>query len=284
MVANPFPHAVDLSVRLNCTSPNNNNNNPSDLLNCLKRLPFEQLLSVPPPPSPTGPGVSFQGPAAFGPTVDRRSVVMTDVRSSMADAASELASFANVSLMVGFASNDAAVAFNDSVAARGLPRDAMQAAVAGFVDGTFSHHRQTIYELLLHQYRDWNGVQDDAAAWNSLVDLLGDALYAVPAIELGLYHVAATAAARTAAKTFLYCFNFTVGGGAGGGRADAASTGGGGGGGSGRGGAGHGDDLAYIFAAPITDGVDPFPDAYTKYEKSFTENIVRYWIHFIKTG
>lgn len=281
MVTNPFPHAVDLSARLNCTSPNNNNNNPSDLLNCLKRLPFEQLLSVapgppPPPPPPTGPGFSFLGPAAFGPTVDRRSVVMTDVRSSMADAAaSELAAFANVTLMVGFASNDAAAAFSDSVASRGLPRDALQSAVAGFVDGAFSHHRQTIYELLMHQYRDWNGVQDAAAAWNSLVDLLGDALYAVPAIELGLYHVAAGTAAGTAAKTFLYCFNFTAGGG----RADAASTGGGG-----RGGAGHGDDLAYIFAAPITDGVDPFPDVYTKSEKSFTENIVRYWINFIKTG
>lgn len=179
----------------------------------------------------------------------------------------QLAAFGGVALLVGFASNDAAAQLNDSAAA--LSNDAIQSVVADFVEGAFSYHRQTIFEVLLHQYKDWDGVRTEGAAWNSLVELLGDALYAVPAVELGLYH---SAAAGRTAKTFLYCFNFTIAGG----RTDGTATSGSS--------PGHGDELTYIFAAPITDGIDPFPDAYAKSEKSFTENILRYWINFIKTG
>lgn len=182
--------------------------------------------------------------------------------------------FGNVTLLVGFTAHEAGAFFNDTIRARGLTVDAMREAVATLVDASYLYHRQAINEVLMHQYRDWDGVLDDGAVWYSLVDLLGDALFVVPAFEVGLYH-----SARGSAKTFLYCFNFTT---SSAGRTDstakgAEST-------AHREDAWHGDDLTYIFAAPITDGIDPFPSVYTKSEKSFAETILKFWINFIKTG
>ena len=65
----------------------------------------------------------------------------------------------------------------------------------------------------------------------------------------------------------------------------------------------HGDDLAYVFGAPLagfgamsagaaipagwTGGgtsIDPFPSIYTRAERSLCELVMRYWTGFIRTG
>jgi len=77
------------------------------------------------------------------------------------------------------------------------------------------------------------------------------------------------------ANIFLYCFNYTSRsvGDRGGGSAPAAA-----------GGASHGDELSYVFGAPIADGIDPFLSVYTKADKAFSEIVMKYWANFIKTG
>lgn len=208
----------------------------------------------------------------FGPTIDRRSVLLNDIRASIAEMTSDSV-FGNVTLMVGFSAHEVGAFFNDTVHTQGLTVDAMRDTVAAFVDAAYTYHRQAIHEVLTHQYRDWDGVLDEEAIRYSLMDLLTDALYTVPAFEVGLYH-----AAVSSAKTFLYCFNFTT---IAAGRTDSTAkvTES-----AHREGAWHGDDLTYIFAAPITDGIDPFPSVYTKQQKTFAEEILKFWINFIKTG
>ena len=50
-------------------------------------------------------------------------------------------------------------------------------------------------------------------------------------------------------------------------------------------GATYNEDMSYVFGAPITDGLDPFSAAsYSRGEKSFSENVLKYWTNFIKTG
>ena len=69
------------------------------------------------------------------------------------------------------------------------------------------------------------------------------------------------------ASIFLYCFNFTT-------RVTPALIGG----------ASHGDELAYIFGAPIADGIEPFLSVFSKVDKAFSEIVMKYWANFIKTG
>ena len=53
----------------------------------------------------------------------------------------------------------------------------------------------------------------------------------------------------------------------------------------------HGDDLAYVFGAPLvppTDGggggVEPFPSAFTRADRALSETVIRYWTNFMRTG
>jgi len=44
------------------------------------------------------------------------------------------------------------------------------------------------------------------------------------------------------------------------------------------------DDLAYVFGAPLTDGVDPFPSGYSRSDRALAEAMLKYWSNFVKTG
>lgn len=46
----------------------------------------------------------------------------------------------------------------------------------------------------------------------------------------------------------------------------------------------HGEDLPYIFGAPLVDGFAHFPRNYTKSEIALSEAIMIYWSNFVRTG
>ena len=46
----------------------------------------------------------------------------------------------------------------------------------------------------------------------------------------------------------------------------------------------HGDDITYVFGAPLTDGIDPFTSTFTRSEKMLTEAVMTFWTNFAKTG
>lgn len=46
----------------------------------------------------------------------------------------------------------------------------------------------------------------------------------------------------------------------------------------------HGEDLPYIFGAPLVGGFNHFPRNYTKSEISLSESVMLYWSNFIRTG
>lgn len=46
----------------------------------------------------------------------------------------------------------------------------------------------------------------------------------------------------------------------------------------------HGDELMFVFGAPLTDGIYPFPSTYSRSDKALAESVLTYWINFIKTG
>lgn len=46
----------------------------------------------------------------------------------------------------------------------------------------------------------------------------------------------------------------------------------------------HGEDLPYIFGAPLVEGFSHFPSNYTKSEVALSEAVMIYWTNFARTG
>ena len=46
----------------------------------------------------------------------------------------------------------------------------------------------------------------------------------------------------------------------------------------------HGDELMFVFGAPLADGVDPFPSTYSRSDKALAETVLKYWVNFIAAG
>ena len=81
--------------------------------------------------------------ATFGPTVDFRSIVTSDLRRSMAHRRDDTAPvFANVSLLVGFADGEASQLQEPA---------GLDEAARSFVQNVYWRHRQTIVDVIVHQ-------------------------------------------------------------------------------------------------------------------------------------
>jgi len=113
-----------------------------------------------------------------------------------------------------------------------------------YVRNNFRFHRQTIYDIVDHNYRDWDdeeGASSDAASRRrlaSLAALITDGQYVAPTVDLAARH---SACGLSSAGTFLYTFGETD---CAAGRRQARR---------------HSDILAYVFGAPLADGLDPSP-------------------------
>ena len=140
----------------------------------------------------------------------------------------------------------------------------------------------TINLTFCAQYTDWeHQVRSDQSIRDNIYDLLTDALYTAPIIDVALLH-----ANSPASNTYLYYFNHSSAAGSlpASFQADPAArrrqwqqqddqmT-------------SQYDDLVYMFGVPITDGVDPYDNAvYTRADKQASETVLKYWTNFIKTG
>lgn len=268
IVADPLVNTRRLAEALNCSHGHQWGARSTPLIQCLKDAPYQDILASSSSSAfPLGrfpPSARHPPSASFGPTVDHRSVVSADVRTLLGSRAVE-AVFSAVPLVVGFTAGEGLSHLAQSVldGGLGLDLDALRSSVADLVERVFRYHRQTIFEILLHQYRNWERPSDPQSNLASLVDLIGDALYAVPALEMALYHSATT----RGTTTFVYCFNYSS-------QSDV----------TGHSYPGHGSDLVYLFGGPISDGIDPFHGAYTRSEKAFSEVLLQYFNQFIRTG
>lgn len=46
----------------------------------------------------------------------------------------------------------------------------------------------------------------------------------------------------------------------------------------------HGEELPYVFGAPLVGGLSHFPRNYTKAEVQLSEAVMIYWSNFARTG
>lgn len=157
LVLDPLPFTRQLATALNCSRHVGGPSPP--LLHCLKQLPVQDLVSA---PVRRPPRLS-----AFGPTVDGRTLPGRDVRQLMARPSGE-ALFANVSLLAGFSRYEGWAGLTADEVEGGVTGDVMRRSVRTLVHVTNRYHRQTVYDILVHQYRDWDGAPQAAHGRSSL--------------------------------------------------------------------------------------------------------------------
>lgn len=100
--------------------------------------------------------------------------------------------------------------------------------------------------------------------FDSIADSFGDALVVAPLIRVGLFH--------SKLKRNTYFYNFAY-------QSDEGDY-------SSRSGCIHGQDLAYVFGAPLVAGTQLsfFSKNYSRAESLLSEAVMSYWTNFAKTG
>ncbi|XP_048746448.2 neuroligin-4, X-linked-like isoform X5 [Ostrea edulis] len=171
--------------------------------------------------------------------------------------------FTTVPVMFGVTGNEAYMYLKQKELTDGISEHRKSQIIRTFVLNNFQYNRQKIYEILYHQYTSWDTVQDDLTRRDNVLQLLSDGLYVAPLIKMTQQHSLNT-------DTYFYAFTHAT-------VSDTAQyhnwTS-----------AVHGDELAYIFGAPLIEGVSPFSDKFTLREKTLSETMMRYWTNFAKTG
>lgn len=120
---------------------------------------------------------------------------------------------------------------------------------------------------LANEYTDWSRPSTHPLnVWESLLELLGDALVVAPTVRAGLLHAKAP---NSKASTFFYQFQYGV-------ESSPAQ----------KLGCLHGEDLAFVFGAPLVPGhqVGFFSSNYSKSEASLAEIVITFWTNFAKYG
>lgn len=119
---------------------------------------------------------------------------------------------------------------------------------------------------VVNEYTDWTRpFLHPISLFDSIVNIFSDALVVTPTIKTGLLH-----SKQSSSKTYFFIFAHQTENG------DYPT----------RMGCIHGQDMAYLFGAPLVNGVQFswFSNNYTKLEVLLSKNYIYYLSNFIKTG
>ncbi|XP_045453566.1 neuroligin-4, Y-linked [Melitaea cinxia] len=277
LVADPNKYAEIVATHANC-SPELT---PPALLRCLRERPLEALLSAP----VKAPDFAY----AFGPSVDGVVIDTGDMlvnpesgyewqvaRASLGKGAtavniinavlmrkSAIAQLTKYDLMLGVTKAEAYFAFSGDDVQYGIEADRRSKILKSFVRNTYSYHLSEILATIINEYTDWERpVQHPINIRDETLEALSDAQVVAPTVLTADTHSALRR------NSYLYVFDYQTKYG------DYPQ----------RQGCIHGEELPYIFGAPLVGGLAHFPRNYTKSEVSLSESVMLYWGNFAKTG
>jgi len=236
----------------------------------------------------------FQVPApryysAFGPVVDRRSILPDSAASLMNSSTQGVGgvAFESTSLLVVLSPRLPGAMATDILREQrnGEITDVdRRRFLRTYVQNVFEFHRQKIYDILSYQYTDWergtsewmvaskDRLGDGRSGPDHLLELINDGQYSAPAVDVARLH----ASQNDAAPTYVFSFVSTHS------RQRNEKTSG----------TPHNqieewnllEDLEIAFGAPLTDGISPWDSSYTYADKLLSYTVIRYWTSFIKSG
>ena len=222
-----------------------------DLILCLRnRTASDIVKNSPIPPKYT---------SCFAPTLFGSGLYSDNVKNMINNSN---APFSGVEIMFGVTKNEAYSYLKQNELELGISKFRKSQIIRTYVQNNFKYHRQKIYEILEHHYSDWDRPHSDQTRRDNVMAMISDGQYSAPLVQIAMEH------ARHAAATYFYMFGYST-------QSEEYpkwSSG------------VHGDELPYIFGAPLVDGISPFPSEYSKGEKRLSASMMRLWSNFAKSG
>src|SRR6218665_1598835 len=256
IVNDPLRYTLKLSARFNCSQWASD---LARLVSCLKVVPSEDIAAA-----------DIRAPkylSAFGPVIDRRTVLVTDVSYLMEKATMSAPSFPLTGLLLGV-SSEVGYDFFTRNETDGLPGEwPRQVSLRTLIQNVYHYHRQKIYDILAYHSRDWERPRDPVVLRDNLLGLVSDGLFVAPSVQTIRLH----SSHPNAAAAFLYSFSSPS-------RHDMQAP-------WAAGGWAHASQLAFALGAPIlVGGINPFLATYPRKESTVSETLLRYLTNFIKYG
>ncbi|KAL7035670.1 hypothetical protein ACKWTF_008499 [Chironomus riparius] len=266
LVEDPVIYAMKLAKEVNCTIPEDLVKDHELIVDCLRDLPLEDLFSA-----------DIQPPnflSAFGPSVD--GVVIRPGRSNQDLDESSRASKRNnanvgqYDLLISAVTGEALWRFSASDIQSGFEGDRRDKIIRTYVRNAYNYHLSEIFYTIITEYTDWERTnQHPIITRDSAVSALSDAQYVAPLVHTADLLTSTNGMQEgESPKCFFSVFDYQTKDG------DYPQ----------RMGTVHGEDLPYVFGAPLVDGFSHFPRNYTKSEIALSEAIMIYWSNFVRTG
>ncbi|XP_037041074.1 neuroligin-4, Y-linked [Bradysia coprophila] len=270
LVDDPVVYALKLAKEVNCSIPEDLIKNHEELVDCLRNAPLEDLYAA-----------DIQSPnflTAFGPSVDgvviRTGLSNEDPDESPIRSQSKRSQDASgrYDLLFGVVTGEALWRFSAHDIQNGFEGERRDKIIRTYVRNAYTYHLSEIFYTVVNEYTDWERTsQHPINTRDASVAALSDAQFVAPLVHTGDLLApppALPGQEKTGPKCFFYVFDYQTKDG------DYPQ----------RMGTVHGEDLPYVFGAPLVDGFSHFPRNYTKSEVALSEALMIFWSNFARTG
>ncbi|XP_068628399.1 neuroligin-4, Y-linked-like [Battus philenor] len=284
LVEDPVSFSIQLARQSNCTLPDDIVKDHELIVDCLREVPLQELMSA-----------EISTPSyltAFGPSVDGV-VVKTDYAKELLTffIPNDLQGFTSVSgvnnfkadkragdrifgirggqnkydLLFGVVTSEALWKFSAQDIQNGFEGERRDRIIRTYVRNAYTYHLSEIFFTIVNEYTDWERtVQHPINTRDAAVLALSDAQYVAPLVQTGDF----LSSTESGPSTFFYVFDYQTKDG------DYPQ----------RMGSVHGEELPYLFGAPLVEGLGHFPKDYTKSEVALSEAFILYIANFARTG
>lgn len=236
----------------------------------MRETPLEDLFSV-----------DIQAPSflsTFGPSVDgvviRTGLSNQDIDELPIRGTTKRSQDASgrYDLLFGVVTGEALWRFSATDIQNGFEGERRDKIIRTYVRNAYTYHLSEIFYTVVNEYTDWERTsQHPINTRDAAVASLSDAQFVAPLVHTGDLLApppALPGQEKTGPKCFFSVFDYQTKDG------DYPQ----------RMGTVHGEELPYVFGAPLVDGFNHFPHNYTKSEIALSEAIMIYWSNFARTG
>ncbi|GFY40334.1 neuroligin-4, X-linked [Trichonephila inaurata madagascariensis] len=253
-------HTLHIARVLDCPAQHN-----TALVECLRKRDLQEIMDV-----------EIQTPdylSAFGPTVD--GIVLPQDPAEIMERNSAL--FTQYDLLFGATRVESYFQFSAYEERFGMDSEKRDRVLRTMVRNLFTYHLQEIFLTIVNEYMDWSRpFLHSSDIFDGTIDAIGDGLVVAPIIRVGSFHSGnprdtyqySTSSSSREKKSFFYVFGHQSEYG------DYSS----------RLGAVTGEDVAYVFGAPLVTSLSHFANNYTKAETTLSEILMLQWTNFAKYG
>ncbi|XP_061388047.1 neuroligin-3-like, partial [Musca vetustissima] len=320
LVEDPVMFAVKLAKEVNCSIPENLDKDHEQIVDCLREVPLEDLYAadIQAPTFLTSFGPSVDG-VVIRPghsNLDIDDLMARNMKRSSSDGGgggssgggnygggggSGGSSYFNgpgggngfggmvaghYDVLFGVVTGESIWRFSAHDIQNGFEGERRDKIIRTYVRNAYNYHLNEIFFTIVNEYTDWDRAsQHPINTRDTAVAALSDAQFVAPLIRTADIFAAnspppmssssggGTASASTqfpgqSGRCYFYVFDYQTKDG------DYPQ----------RMGTVHGEDLPYIFGAPLVDGFSHFPQNYTKSEIALSEAVITFWTNFARTG